>query len=248
MGQQRGGREEAHPRRRQLDGQRQTIELAADRRHRRGGRRRDREVGPDRPGTPDEEGGRRGVEHGLRGGQRGGGQRQGRHGVELFHVEAQGAPARRQHRQAGAGGQQVAHQRGHRQEVLAVVEHEQAALVAQGGDEDVVERAIGHLGEPQRVGDGRRDQRRIPHRGQGDEARAVGEVCLERGGDRQRQASLADAAGAEEGDEAARVAEQQASHRPYLRFAAEERGAPVRQIRSRGHRAPPDPHGTCARV
>ena len=61
--------------------------------------------------------------------------------------------------------------------------------------------ASGHLGDAQGPGHGRRNQRRVGHRGQVDEKGAVPELLQHLGGDLKGQPGLAGAPGSGEGEE-----------------------------------------------
>ena len=87
-------------------------------------------------------------------------------------------------------------------QVLAVVQHEQQALVVQVIRQRLGQRAAGRLAYVQRVRDGLRDERLIRHRLQVDPPGAIGERGQQIGCDAEREARLAHPAGAGERDQA----------------------------------------------
>ncbi len=87
------------------------------------------------------------------------------------------------------------------EQVLAVVEHQQRGLVRKIGDERIGDRSTGVLLDAERRGDDLWHEARVRDRRELDEPGAVRVVVESLGGELQRQAGLADAARAEEGQE-----------------------------------------------
>ncbi len=116
---------------RQLDRQRQTVQPPADRRHRRCVRLGQREAGAGRLRPLHEQLHRRGRRLGDDRPVRHRGQGEGGDRHVAFTGQPQHLPARGQDREAGAGGQQLADQRGRVHHLLDVVEHQQEAQRSQ---------------------------------------------------------------------------------------------------------------------
>jgi hypothetical protein len=116
---------------RQLDGQRQPLQAAADRRDRGRVARREGEAGAYRAGPIHEQRHRRGRRDlGRRGRGRVGGQRQRRHRVFPLGPQSQHRPAGGQDRHARAAGQQLAQVTGDLDDLLQVVQDEQPGVIA----------------------------------------------------------------------------------------------------------------------
>jgi hypothetical protein len=112
-GQQGFGRQHAHARRRQLNGQRQPIQPRADGRDGRRVGRGHREVGPGVACPLDEQRHRSVLRQAL-----------GRHVLRVGQRDAAG----RQHREARTGCQQTGDLAGHADDLLAVVQQQQQSL------------------------------------------------------------------------------------------------------------------------
>ena len=167
--QQRLGRERPHPRRRELDRERQAVEPGADLRDGLGVLLGDPEVGRRRLGPLGEERDRvRRPELGD--------------AVGLLAVEAERRAAGGQQLQAGRLGQAGSTSgRRRRQHLLEVVEHEQELLVAQVLDQRL-ERALARLlAQAERLRDRRHDELRLPHRRELDEGSAAREPLAHAG-------------------------------------------------------------------
>jgi hypothetical protein len=125
-------REDARPRRRQLDRQRQPVEAPAEGGDGGGvgiGQREGRIGGA---GTLDEERDRRSLRQDVETGPcLVGRQWEGRDGVLLLAGEAEPRPARRQDVQGGAGGEESGEVRGGLDEMLQVVENQQELAIVQ---------------------------------------------------------------------------------------------------------------------
>ena len=143
--QQRLRREELDPGRRQLDGERQPVEGAADRGHRGCRRLVEGQCRPHRAGTLQEEAHRlvAGQERGVRRriSRR---HRQGIDGRLVLAPHVQGRPAGGQHLERGTGAEQRGDERrGGGQEVLAVVEQQQGLPRAEDPGQLVGDRSAG---------------------------------------------------------------------------------------------------------
>ena len=229
---------------RQLDRERQALERGADPGD--GGRVlvRDAEVRPDGERPRDEEPDRlvlaergrvpgpdlrrqpRRLERGEVARVRGG--REPRHRVLLLAGDVQGAPARRHDREAGAGAQELRHERGRRDHVLEVVEDEQAGPRREVLHEQLEGGADAAVGQPDRTRDRARHESRLGERLERDEPRPVRIPVRGRRGDLERQARLADPAGPGEREQARRVEEQERGGQFVV--AADERRQLGRQV------------------
>ena len=216
---------EAHARRRQLDGQRQAVQPAADLDEGVGVVRRDVEAGFDglRPGR--EEAHRFRLADFV----------QGARGLAVFDGDERTGPLRREpqwrqrqlqlaaqveplpasgdHAQPWAAGKEIGHQRGGAHHLLEVVEDEQQVPVAQEVQQQVARRLGADLAQLQGAGDGHGDERGIGQRRQRDERGAVGELNAQMRRQIEGEAGLAGAAGPRQ--------RQQPGFRPsaVLRFA-----------------------------
>ena len=170
------------PGRGQLDSQRHAVQPGAHVRDRSRVTRGQRERGARRAGPGHEQA------PGLRRGHRADrpvlGQFQRRHGEDEFARHVQAFPAGGHDADPGALPGQHDHQPGSRsQDVLAVVQHDQQ-LAGRQRPHDTRHRVGGiSFRDPQRLGDGRRNERRIGEGGQLDQPRAVLEAA---GGQRRR--------------------------------------------------------------
>ncbi len=114
-----------------------------------------------------------------------------------------------------------------------VVEDQQEVAGAEVAAQHLGERSPALLAQPQRRRDGGQHQGGIGERGEDGEGRAVGVGGGVVGGDRQREAGLADAAGADQGDESRAVAQERAE-RGAFGVAADEGGRQGGQGRAVG--------------
>jgi hypothetical protein len=151
------------------------------------------------------------------------GQRQGREGVPVLTRDTQDSAAGDQRRQRWAGGQQTGDDGAGIQHLLEVVEHQQRSPLAQKARHSLFDAAALDIPHPKRLRDARRDERGVAHGGEGDEPDAVREGVGGRRGHRERQAGLADAAGAGQGQQAHVVAAQQRGGVGDLALAADQR-------------------------
>ncbi len=113
-------------------------------------------------------------------------------------------------------------------QMLAVVEDEQQPAVGAMPDQRLRRGTARFLLDPQRGGDRLRHQFRICKRRQFDQPHAVGEIIERVGCDLERQAGLAEAAGADDGDEPCSA--QQFPDLAQLTLAADERRDLLRQV------------------
>ena len=173
-----------HAGRRQLDPERQAVERLADLGHRVGGLRFPQaEVGSDGARPVDEEG------HGV--GGRSAVQRQRRHDDGRFAVDAQDLARRRQDGDASRCAQDRLDRRGRcREQVLAVVEHEEQLAASQCFGDGVNERDVALGRDAQHRGDRRRYRPRVGDGRQLDHPHAVGEFAGELGTDLDRERDL----------------------------------------------------------
>jgi hypothetical protein len=165
---------------------------------------------------------------------------QRRQGLRIGHVQrghppghlardAQGLAAGGQDLQVGAlAHQRRRHRRAGRDEVLAVVQHQQEVAGAQGGRHGGRQRLAGFLAQAQGRGHALEHQRGIVQGRQLDQPHAVGIAAQQRARYVQRQARLATAAGPGEGQQTRGV--QQPEHRGHGGCAAHETGQRHRQV------------------
>ena len=190
------GRQDVHSGRRQLDGERQSVQPGTDVRDQRGGRRVDLEGRVMLAGPFDKEPARIGGQQ-LGGGGRGAGQRHRLHRQLALPRHPQRGAAGHERRDPRRRGQQRGHLRTGVQNLLEIVEHEQELLAAQEGDELFPALLTRPFAQAQRLDDGRQHHLRGMHIGERDKNHTVGNLVPgdgARGG--HRQAGLADAAGA----------------------------------------------------
>jgi hypothetical protein len=224
-------RNERDPRRRQLDGQRQAVEAAADGGHGLRVFRGEGEVGPGRRGAGDEQPHRLGPRHlGERHFLATVGQRQGRQGVPVLAGHPQGSAARDQRRQCRAGGQQTGDEGPGVQHLLEIVEHQERPPLAQKTRQVLLDRAVLALSNAKRLRDARGDERRIADGGKGNEPDAVGEVGSGFFGSCEGQAGFADAARAGEGQQTHLLLQQKVLHCGDFVVATDERAAGQKQV------------------
>ena len=210
----------AQPCRGQFQGQRQTVEPTAQRGHRSGVFAGDRETRPDGGSAFDEQ------PHGRIGGQprriitvRSGqwGQR-----PQMFAPQPQRQPARHQDGQAWASGQQRGNGGGRRGHVLEGVQHQQPSPVTD---------QRGRIGRTQGFGQRLRDVLGIPQGTQVDAVHGV-EAARRLPAGLQREAALADPAGAGDGDQSYRRILDQPEHRGEIVGPADDRGDRRRKCRA----------------
>ena len=225
-------REEVAPGRRELDRERDSVEQAADLGDGRRVRFGQLESRVDRSGTGHEH------RHGvvlleLVEPEAGAGRLERRHGVDIFARKPQRSPARRHGAEPGRPGQQL-RDRGRRLEnVLEVVENEQEVARS----ESCEQRSAGFVVFV-RDTDGRSERR--PDEGRFGKARELHEDGALRGsrsegfGDGDRESCLADAAGADEGDEPGSARFEQVHDRSDLLLSADEGRGGTRQDETRG--------------
>jgi hypothetical protein len=243
-GQQRARRQQANPRRRQLDGQRQPVEAGADGGHGRRVGLGEAEIRARRPGAFGEQADRLISCQLLRQRQAGGiRKRERRHREGLLAVEVEDGPARDEHREVGRGGEQVADQRGGRQHLLEVVEDQQQGPPAKVPLHALGHRPVARLAHAEGLRDRRGDEVGVADRSEGDEGDTGDEVRGEGLGHPQGQARLADAAGAGQGQEADAVVTEQGADRGGLAFPPDQRRQRNGEVgggrgRRCGHRVP----------
>jgi hypothetical protein len=233
-----------HPRRRQLEGERDPIQPTADLGNRPGILRVQRELRYRGSGAVHEQANRRG----------GGDLVQGQAIVRgwcrerpdrqpTLGPQAQRRAAGRQHRQPRAARQQLGQPRGYARQMLQIVQHQQRPPLAQVPQQQLTRARPARLLQPQGPGDRRRHEPVVVQWGQVDEGRPVGVVGSRLAGDGQRQASLAYPARPGQRQQARRwdLPAQQRQRRLHLRFAADQRGRGLGQRPSRDRlvRRPP---------
>ena len=108
--------------------------------------------------------------------------------------------------------------------MLAVVQHQQQPRRAQDIGERLQQRAVDLLPHPDGAGDGVRYQRRVRYRRQLGKRHRHPPLFGEPPRDLDRQASLADPAGAGQGQQAHVVVQEQAGDLRHLPLATDERG------------------------
>jgi hypothetical protein len=226
--QQRARRQQADPRRRQLDGERQPVETGTDGGHRRRVRLGEAEVRPRRPGALREQADRFVPRQILRRRQAAGAlwavrQRKRRHRKGMLAIQVQNRPARDEQAETGRGGEQVADQRRGRQHLLEVVEDQQQVPIAEVPHHAAGERPVARLAHAEGLRDRRGDEVRVASRGEGDEGDAGGEVRREDLGHPQRQARLADAARTGQRQEADAPVPEEVAERGDLALPSDQR-------------------------
>ena len=235
-GQQLPRRQHAHPRRRQLDGQRDAVQPGTDLGHGRRVLGRHLERGLHRHRTVAEEPHRRvagrrfdrsrlpEVWHGKR-----------RHPPDDLTGDAQRLPAGGQEAQLGTGAQQGVSQPGAGiGEVLAVIEHQQQTPELQRVSERRRQRPAGGLTHAQGGSHRPGHEGGVGNGGQVDQPHAVWAVRQQAGRDPQRQPGLADAPGAAERHQA--MLGQERPHGGALVLAPDEAGELDGQIVQAGSR------------
>ena len=224
-----GGEKQLDPRRGQLDRQRQPVQPPADLGHGRGVLRRSGRSPAGRPARRcDEQAHRRHLRPVVC-------HRRQAARVAAAPAAAPGTRARRQtqrrpagdqHRQPRAGRQQLADQRGRRQHLLEVVQHQQQVLrprsaATRRSAERLLARPPARRAPARSAGTTRSGSRQRRERDEGD---AVGEVVgPARSATCERQAGLADAAGTGQGQQPHLGAAQQGRDRRRLPLPADER-------------------------
>ena len=173
---QRRGIEHAEPARRELQRERQSVEPLDDLGDRRCVRIGEREVGPDRRGTVNEQ------PHRFRRDELSGiatpfpcGKLQRRHLVLVLAREPQRDAARRQHRQPRSRVEEIADHRAAVHELLEVVEHEHHVEIREVPPEATREVEMGSLPHLEHPGDLRDHERGVGQWAQVHEEHAVGE-------------------------------------------------------------------------
>ena len=160
--------EERDPGGGQLEREGQPVQAPADAGHGGGVGVRQFEGGVDRLRPVDEQAHRLRADAGRparRGGARPGGRKgEGRDGEAVLSGQAQRGAARRQHREPGAGRQELPDRRGGIEHVLAVVEHQEQAHGPQRGAQRARRRPPRRPPHPHRRGDGRQHERRVVER------------------------------------------------------------------------------------
>jgi hypothetical protein len=243
-------RERPHPLGRQLQGQGQTVQTAADARDRGGVPLREDEVGADQPRALHEEPHRlRAPDLGRDGARappasavpcaRGGLRRhlEAAHGPDRFARHAQRHAARGEHLHAGAGAEHRLHGlRARRRHPFALVQHEEQATRRERGHDRLERRPSGGLANARRGGDGLGNGGRIRHGGEVREPHAVRVVRGRLGREPAGETRLAAAAGPGEGEEA-RAFERPAQGGE-VRLAADEARRLQRKAEGRRLRGP----------
>jgi hypothetical protein len=162
---------------RQLDRQRQPVELAADLGHRRRVFVRHGEISFHRLSTIDKQPHRFVLGQLLEGRQVASvRQRQRRNSVFALAGEVQHDPAGHQYLEAGRSSQQLCYHQCGVQHLLEVVEHQQYSLLAQIALEDIEQRSPTLLPYAQRLGDGCGDQLGIADWGQVDKPDTISKL------------------------------------------------------------------------
>jgi hypothetical protein len=115
--------------------------------------------------------------------------------------DPQPRPARHQHLQGRAGGEEIGDDGGGGGNLLEVVEHQEEAPSPEFRGELVEQRQLAGLAYREGLGDGRRNGGRIGDGGERDERCAVGPLGADDGGDAQGETCLADAARPGQGEE-----------------------------------------------
>jgi hypothetical protein len=200
------GPQQLHPRRDQLDGERQAVQAAADLRHRLRVVLPDREAGTYGPRPLDEEA--HGVvgAHLVEGAVAGEAQRVDRELV--LALDVQDGAARDDDGEARAAPEELGHQRGGIGQLLEVVEdHERAAVAEEVPDHLEPPRVAAGAGgaadaEAERPHHGGRDQGRVLDRRERDEEGPSGEALAEAAGGLYGEPGLAHASGPRERDQA----------------------------------------------
>jgi len=147
-------------------------------------------------------------------------QRPRREGLQPRRRQLEG---QRQAIQARAGGQEVGHQRRGVQHLLEVIEQQQEVPVPQRVLEAIRQGLPADLVQLERVGDGRRHEVGIADGREVHEGGAVGEVAAPRRRQFHSQARLADAAGADEGEQSPGGIAEQCRQPRQLGIATEQR-------------------------
>ena len=217
------GREEAYARRRQLDGQGQAVQPNADFGHVPGVFDGEHKIGLYGAGAFHKEG------HGGQFGQHRGrghllaiGQRERLHGKLAFAVDAQQRPAGNQDVQPWRIGQQLRHQRPGMDHLLKVVEHKEHLPWAQVGFQRIQVALIRTRTNAQCLGDHRCHQFGVVDGCKLHQKDAMLILVHQIGSHGQREACLADAAGAGEGDQPHCEATEQRLHRCDLAVATNQ--------------------------
>ena len=147
---------------------------------------------------------------------------QRRNDVLLLGAQAQRRATGDQHRQVGRGGQELRHHRRGADDLLKIVEQQQQMLVAQHARAaPPVARLPASSPKARAIAAG--TSCRVVQWSEIDDHDTVDKRSAQRGGNREGQAGLADAAGADEGDEADVSAVQERRQRGNVLGAAEQR-------------------------
>lgn len=117
----------------------------------------------------------------------------------MLPAQAEGGATGGEDGEAGAGGEQPGDLRRGVEQMLAVIEDQERAAVAEGAPQRFVRRLAAALVQSERLGDAGQDQPRIVHCGEGGEGDPVGVVRP--APRRQRQPRLPHPAGTGEGEE-----------------------------------------------
>ena len=218
--QDRVGREDLDPGRRQLDRQGHPMQSRADRRNRRGVLVGDREAGPDGHGPLDEQAHGRVLSERLRiDGSRATGQLHPLAARQVLGIGWRGETRNRilllaRDAQRGSAGdddlepigraQQVGDDRGRVGDLLEVVEHQEQPAVVQPLGERVHDRTGPAVDEPDGGGDPRSDEHRVADRLERHEEGAVRESAGNLAGKLERESRLAGPARSGQGQQARR--------------------------------------------
>ncbi len=208
-----------HPRRGQLDAQGEPVERLADLDHSgRGPLVEDAEPGPDRARPLHEQG------HGIGGHPAVQGERRDRHHRLTGHPQVL-ARRRQDPRRLGAGEDLPDRRSGRRQEVLAVVDHDQQPTSGDRVRDGVDDGGVALRCDPEGVGDRVGYGVGLADRCELDQPHAVREPVIDLGGGRQGQPRLADPADTAQGHQLM-GAQQRRDLRQRLVAADERRGGP----------------------
>src|SRR6266487_3873653 len=225
-----GGQQFA-PRRCQLQGQWQSVQLDADLGDRRRVVLRKDKIGLHRLRTLNEKRDRPVVQQLLMRWQvQRIGQGERRHRKLVFPLHMQYCPAGHQDLEGGTGQQQF-HQGGRGcEDLLKIIQQQQEVFVAQERFEGGEPRTFLDIAQAQRLGDGGHDQVRVAHSSKLHQAHPVRKRLAQIHRHLLSQLCLADAAGTGEGEESDLRPQQQRTDRVLLRFTSNQRREQNREI------------------
>jgi hypothetical protein len=120
---------------------------------------------------------------------------------DIFAVDAQRFPARREHFEVGTGREEIVDERRRREHVLDVVEDEKKLAIPQCHEQSIGKRLVSSLTDANRLGDGGNDEVRFAHWGEIDEAGAIVELGDEIRGNLSGETGLTDPTGTSQGEQ-----------------------------------------------